>query len=655
MRLSIWAAAMLMFAAEAPRAQGNELAAFQAALARDDDETAASALDRLIAARRPTTKALAVDPLLSALVGQLLVRRGEWQTGGTYLRRAAIKALPEDLRADTLLALAHSQEQRGDWRNGEATLQQAAAQRLTPDQSRRLVYAQARLALVHDPARAAALVPPAIAAAGHAQDRWEGELILGAARGLLGDFAGGRAAADRAWLSAAAAPARDAAPRIVALLHAANAADRDRRIAMLNVGGATDHKADSWIVNLLPICGVGGVTPRDFVTFAIFRTAGGRVAHLPLRASRTAVVSAFHVPLGGRDLFDPAASTSGGTLITVRCRSLVSPAYDIAPVAVSPLDDWFAERGLYPRMSRDFSFEAINAVASDLARLEERHGAADPRLLPTIGSLITMLNVRMQSDRNVEPARIAQLERRMRDIMRTMGAPLWLLGDEGDWALARAAASGEDAQRVLTAKRAMAEARMRQLPLDWAYSDMIEWFNNDAALPSKTKRAVLENMIERFAGAPDDLRRRALWLRLAGLQSADDERARALRSLQSAGAGPGTCPMMEETPKLLMESFSSDDYPADLIRYGYAGVVAFEVDVTREGRSAAPRLILSAPGDLFDPVTTSKLAGARFTPGSRAGRPVACQGYASRVLWRVPDDEEDEPAPEPATDPIPST
>lgn len=614
---------------------------YQAAMAGDNVEEAARIVDRLIKERRPVDAGLRTDPLINALAGRLAVARGDAQSGSTYLRRAPVTALPESIRAETLFALAGAQELVGEWREAVATLGALDALKLDAAQARRLTYAKAHLALVTDPARAADLVRPAIAAASRPQDRWEGEFILGAARGLLGDTAGSQAAGDRAWMAAAYAPARQHAPYAAALLRAASAPDRDGTIAMLNIAGAAGHKIDPWLANLLPVCGAG-VQPSDFVTFAIYKLASGEVAHTPLRASRPAAVAAFHTPLGGRNMLAANSSVPGGSLLTVRCRSLVSSNYDVAPPAIEPLLDWFVERGLYPTTLLDASVEGINAAAADLDKLTAQHGANSPRLLPLMNELGMRLTLRAASEQDVSKSRVNDLQIRARAIMRTAGATADLIPTEEEFAIARAVELSDDPARALAAKRRLVAGSIERTSLIVAYSAALNWFEQDSEAAPAEKRRVIERLLARFVDRPDDLRRRALLVRLAAIETADDKRPAALRALAAAGAERGICTMFDESAKLVDQPITSDDYPADLLRNSLEGFVAFEVDIASTGVTGATRLLFSSPGDLFNEITTRKLKDFRFSPAMRRGRAVACTRYSSKVTWKLPEDSDDE-------------
>lgn len=176
-----------------------------------------------------------------------------------------------------------------------------------------------------------------------------------------------------------------------------------------------------------------------------------------------------------------------------------------------------------------------------------------------------------------------------------------------------------------------------------AYSRAMDWFAQDAELPSIEKRRVIGSLLARFADAPTDLRRRALLLRLADLDRDEDRRPAALRSLRAAGVSPGSCMSADEPATILEQDFSTEDYPLDLIRGGHAGITAYELTVGDDGRGADERFLLSTPADLFDDIVRAKLRATRYAPARRGGRATACTGYASRVRWVLPTIEPDDP------------
>lgn len=618
-----------------------QVATFDRALADLDWQAAARTTDLLIEVRRPTDTVLRTDPLLNALVGRLQLARGLPQVARAYLDRAAPASLPGSLRVPTLFARARAEELMGDGTAATATLAALADEPLDAPARWRLALAQARLVLIADPAGVERLLAPMLGTAMPARYRWEAELLAGAARSLLGDVAGAHAGANRAWSAAAEAPARDNAAQRVALLRAAIAADRDGRLAMLGVAGAADHGVNGGLVDLLPICD-RDVRPADFATFAVHASATRERTYLPVRASRTAVIPAFARTLAGRTLFETEPAMPGGSLVTLRCRSLVSPDYDVAPPPTRPWDVWFADKGLYSPMASEPTIEHINALSGQLIAAEERYGTTSPRLLPLIAGLGEMTARRAASEADVQPARAAELLDRFVAIMRSAGAPSGFVPTADELATRRAVSAEEDPAKMLAAGRRMVAAAIEASPTIVAYSDAMQWFARDADLPPTEKRRVIDLLLARFADAPDDERKLALLVRRAGLDSEDDRPA-ALRSLKAARAAPGSCVLADLVPKLDVAQFSDEDFPKDVAVNGMSGFTAFEVDVDKAGRSGNPRILFSSPAELFDDVARIKLDGMGFTGATSRGRAVSCTGYASRIRWRLPENEPEQP------------
>lgn len=617
-----------------------EIAAYRAAIARADIEEAGRITDRLIDARRPADNVLRTDPLLNAMVGMLLVERGAVREGRTFLHVATPSALPEALRIDALFALSHAQELMGDWRAAGQTLSLLDGDRLDADGQRRRIYARGRLGLIDNPVGVPALVGPAIAAAARPQDRWEGEAIVATAHALTGALDASRAAADRAWAASAYAPTREHAPMRTALIRAALATDRDGQIGMLGVAGASGYAINGNLVSVLPLCGAG-LTPNDYVTFAAFAKPGGANTYLPVRASRTSVITPFHAALAGRALFAEGSTGAGGSLMTLRCRTLVSSNYDVAPPPIRPWEEWFASKGLYGSATQDFEVEAINALSAKLIALETRYGKQSPRLLPVLADLGTRLAVRAVADPDVDKAGIRQLQSRFQDIMRAAGAPTSFLPTPAELELGRAIAAAGDPARAAAGARRLAAGAIERMPLTVAYSDAMTWFDQDTELPFAEKRRVIELLLARFADRPDDLRRRALLVRLAELDRLEGKPADAVRRMKAAGASPTQCEALPEPPKVQVDKLVSyKDYPRDLIAAELHGPIAFELDIGPDGRRAAHRMLLSAPGNLFDDVAADVLRRADFQTLISSAKPRACTGYQSRIRWQLEDANE---------------
>jgi len=83
--------------------------------------------------------------------------------------------------------------------------------------------------------------------------------------------------------------------------------------------------------------------------------------------------------------------------------------------------------------------------------------------------------------------------------------------------------------------------------------------------------------------------------------------------------------------------FGSDDYPADAVKKGIEGTVAFHVDVGGEGKPIACRIAVSSGSPVLDQRTCEVvMAKARFKPAiGPDGKAVAGQ-YSNRAIWKMP-------------------
>jgi len=81
--------------------------------------------------------------------------------------------------------------------------------------------------------------------------------------------------------------------------------------------------------------------------------------------------------------------------------------------------------------------------------------------------------------------------------------------------------------------------------------------------------------------------------------------------------------------------FSADDYPAEAVKNGTEGDVAFEVDVDPQGMPVACRITASSGSALLDRTTCDiLLKRGRFKPAMAHGKPVAGH-YAETARWRL--------------------
>jgi TonB family protein len=107
----------------------------------------------------------------------------------------------------------------------------------------------------------------------------------------------------------------------------------------------------------------------------------------------------------------------------------------------------------------------------------------------------------------------------------------------------------------------------------------------------------------------------------------------AAAPLGAAAPGPSRA-MAPSLPQL----FSSDDYPAEALRAGEQGTVAFQLEVGADGSVAACTVTSSSGSASLDSTTCRLLRErARFTPArDSSGKPVS-DTVVSRITWRIPE------------------
>lgn len=117
---------------------------------------------------------------------------------------------------------------------------------------------------------------------------------------------------------------------------------------------------------------------------------------------------------------------------------------------------------------------------------------------------------------------------------------------------------------------------------------------------------------------------------------------------------PATATAAAETPAHaranLATLFSDEDYPIAAVRAHEQGTVQFRISVGADGSPTLCRVIASSGSATLDETTCRLLMErARFEPARDAkGKPVP-DTVTARIVWRLPDDIEDEDA---ATPPV---
>jgi hypothetical protein len=597
----------------------------------------------MILARRRTAPPMAPDPVLNGVLGRLALAAGEPAQALGYLQQADGPGVADPQRAAADLALAATREQLGDFEAARQALGRLSGDKLTAREAMAAMLERARLLLGTNPAAAIQLVQPLAA------QEWETATILAQAQSLLGNAAAARDAAARAWVAAAEAPPQDYAPQRVALVRAAlagAAGDRPALLAMLNTGTAAGSEVDAALAKFLPVCGERGIEPTDSVTFTLFEGSNGADELRPVAASRPAAVQPFLDALAGRNMLQHAGEGPGGTLITVRCRSFPDDDYDTPPRTAAPWSDFLARHGLYQTITRDGSLDDINTLSAELETMARAVGDDDPRLIPLRVQLAHWLEVRAQSDGDVEAWQVAELQRKAATAIAKLGGGAGAYLTEEDLATTKAVEAAPTPAEALPMVRTAMLRRVSSLPLDIAYTQTRIWLDGDKDLPDETRRSAIETLLQRFGPKSTDPRRRALIMRLGSAERGRDIQA-ARASWSAAGLAGDICRALDEPPRVQEHKIVDEDYPSDMLQFAIEGKSIFDATIGPAGQISAARLILSTPTLLFDDIVAAKLAGFKMSPPVSGGAPRSCRGFIQTIRWKMPDANQGDQNPQP--------
>ena len=643
-----FAATLAALAASAQPADSfleSKLESFNRAIAAGDGLAAAPLIDEVIASRLPADGKPASDPIVNSMMGQLYLLTGHEGPALEYLARATPSSLPSSMRAETALAYGKALQRHG--RRDEALKAFRAASEGATNHSiqfRSSIGAAEQL-LPTDPGGALRLSSSFLMSA-PAAERWRPAYVSALASSLLGDRKAAAQFADRAWADAVNAPPRDLAPLQVSVLRAGLATiagEKDSQRAMLAAANAMGVARGDDLTRQLPVCGDNGVTPSDFVIFGASMGPYHTNSLVPIAASRPAIVAAFNDQLAGRAIIKTDnVSSATGTVFTASCVSRVDSGYMKDAEPSDPIIRWFATRGIYPAtINGDSNDSGINKVSDRIDEITRRFGDQSPLLIHAQWQLLTLLEARTLAGDPVPPARLVELRSAIMAGMKRNKAPadvvaLLAFRAEMDRLMRAAAAEGRP---DLAGFQAAWLRTMQKMPFSTAryfIREMVEKFRDN--LTSEQVRMV-SDLSDR---APETLAGRdkqAFLLMLAGAKRIVGRSEEGSRDAAATGIAPDICVRADTPPAMLVQKFTAEDYPPDLVSAELKGYSLVEFDVTGAGTAGPPRTILSFPSGLFDQATAKGVETMKFTPALVNGKTLACRAHTQGVAWRLEDEE----------------
>lgn len=567
-----------------------DLAMFDKAIAVREFDVAAAAYGRLFEARLPKDGRPVADATLDALAGRLFLAAGMVVEAHAFL---ALDATGDTSNAgERRLSHALATLLAGDLDAAARLFGAAETQAKTPTEKARAILGEAQAALLIRPADVASLLvripetrDPSIA--------WRSAFLSAQAALVARDLPLAKTSADRATLLANDVPVQEFALLQTTQLQAAVAAaegDVKRVAARLAAVPSSDELAATVagaVADRVPACGVGGVTPDDFVTIGFF-TQGEAFAAMPapIGASRAAIVPAFMRSLAGYWKSDRSVSLAIGPIMTVRCRKTAPARFD-DDAAQRRLSEVMAANHLRPRMMAvEFYREddALTQSARTYDRIEAVVGKDSPMTAPLLMELAELTDERSAEVGDVPQRRAIDYGERALELVAK------LEGLSGVF-------PPKEMRESLRGNPSLLASWIGTLPPDVAYALFVKW-NVPDGVPASFKLQLADAIAGKWVAdtsrtAESLTTQRLFLMRATGNGKGAEALARARKR------DPGICGNRALIPALTESGIKDRDYPRDAVIAEIAGMTIAEFDINRAGKISAYREVVAAPPMIF--------------------------------------------------------
>lgn len=128
----------------------------------------------------------------------------------------------------------------------------------------------------------------------------------------------------------------------------------------------------------------------------------------------------------------------------------------------------------------------------------------------------------------------------------------------------------------------------------------------------------------------------AAMLQQANVRAAKGDLVGAKQAFAATGLTAEQCSLIGVTPAMRSSGASSADYPQEAQRMGFEGWVRSEFDIAANGRTVAPRVVVSYPPFVFDDAATGIMRDSRWTSSFRPEGALACAGQQQSAVFLLP-------------------
>jgi hypothetical protein len=146
---------------------------------------------------------------------------------------------------------------------------------------------------------------------------------------------------------------------------------------------------------------------------------------------------------------------------------------------------------------------------------------------------------------------------------------------------------------------------------------------------------VLRHIVEDTALGKDDPLKIGALVRIASLEQRAGQLEAARAAFAATGLDAKQCALLDARPKMVSMP-GSEAFPKEALVWGFEGWAQVQFDIGADGRTAAPRALLSYPPFIFTRASTDFFKTARFAKTYRPDGEPGCGGTVQRLSFKLP-------------------
>jgi len=130
--------------------------------------------------------------------------------------------------------------------------------------------------------------------------------------------------------------------------------------------------------------------------------------------------------------------------------------------------------------------------------------------------------------------------------------------------------------------------------------------------------------------------RQVALLRLANLAATDGKLEDAHGYFSRTGLSEEQCSLIGVEPAMKSSGASSNDFPAEALRFGFEGWVDLEFDINANGTTAHARPVVAYPPFVFVDAATGMARNIRYQASFRPSNALACSAHQETISFHIP-------------------